>query len=338
MPDPENVEPFPHSPDVHERETADDGFSAGWGFHMAPSVRYWIDSHTHMAESETPRILTAVAGWHTFQWAHRLRRHVAVDGTHRNFAAFQAAAETDDRFLWYCRLPWDQPDVTHLKRCKQAGALGLKLHNATLMSGDFPRNIVHSPEWHRVYEAAGRLGMPVLWHVTQRRTDAPYTGGGPDSYWKLGWPKGVSFCNRDLLEDFLEVVAAHPETNFIGAHQLHAGPETLDRIFNVHPNFYTDTSIGCFVADGDRMSEEDIRKWRNFVLPYHDRILFGSDIVLTHENATSELLRQHFLGHIRWVKQLRLPQDALSNIAHANFERLTGLGPSSLFPWGALRP
>ena len=49
-------------------------------------------------------------------------------------------------------------------------------------------------------------------------------------------------------------------------------------------------------------------------------------------------LRQHFLGHVRFLKQLHLPQEALNRVAHENFERLAGLKPVSPFPWGALRP
>ncbi|HWL53562.1 MAG TPA: amidohydrolase family protein [Chthoniobacteraceae bacterium] len=329
---------YPHAPDVAQRETLDDGFSAGWGFHMHPSVRYWIDSHTHLRETDAPGVLATVATWHGPLWASRLRRHVAVDGTIGQAAAFAAASAADDRFLWYCRLPWDSPDLAHLETCKSRGALGLKLHNATLMSGDFPLSAIDTPEWHRVYAAAGRLGMPVLWHVTQRRSAAPYTGGGPDAYWQAGWKRGVTFTNRDLLERFLKIVAAHRGTRFIGAHQLHIGPERLGELFLEHPNLYTDTSIGCFVAEDDVMYEADIRRWREFVLAFQDRILFGSDVVLNRENAGSELVRKHFLGHVRWVRQLRLPQEALSKIAYENFERLTGLLPAPLFPWGALRP
>lgn len=328
----------PHSPDVRQRQTLDEGFSAGWGFHMQPSVRYWLDCHTHMRESITPAVIQCTADWHGHMVAHRLRRHVAVDGTHANAEAFAAVAAQDDRFLWLCRLAPNQPDPDHLRRCKRLGAVGLKLHNAPLMSGDFDRRIVREPAWQAVYQLAGELGFPVLWHVTQRLSDSPYTGGGSDSYWKIGRPRGVTFHNEDILRDFLAVVAAHRNTVFIGAHQLHLGPDRLAALLAEHSNLVIDTSIGCFVAYGDRMYDADRRRWREFVVAHADRILFGTDVVINSRNVNTELLRQHFLGHLRFIKQLQLPQAELSKVAHENFERLTGLAAVQPGPWGALRP
>lgn len=329
----------PHAADVYERETSDGGFSAGWGFHMKPSVRYWLDCHTHMREDPDPRaILAACATWHDTMWAHRLRRHVAVDGDHKNWQAFAAAAKADDRFLWCCRLTPDKPDVEHLERCKEAGAVALKLHNAPLIGDAMDPQVVISPDWHRVYHRAGELNMPIVWHVTQRLTDCPYTGGGRDSYWKIGRPRGANFSNADLLSAFLEAVAANRNTTFIGAHQLHLGPQRLTTLFAEHPNLVVDTSIGCFVAADDVMYPEDAARWREFVIAHDERILFGSDVVMSRQSAATELLRQHFLGHVRWVKQLNLPQESLSRVAHQNFERLAKLKPVEPFPWGALRP
>jgi hypothetical protein len=39
---------FPHSPDVKERLTSDEGFSAGWGMHFKPVEKCWLDIHTHI--------------------------------------------------------------------------------------------------------------------------------------------------------------------------------------------------------------------------------------------------------------------------------------------------
>lgn len=328
----------PHSPDVAERETSDGGFSAGWGFHMKPSVRYWLDCHTHMRESSVSQILQAVEQWHRYMWAHRLRRHAGVDGSDERCEAFAAAAQADDRFLWLCRIPHDKPDQEHLDRCKTLGAVGIKLHNAPIITRGEDRKVVLSDDWHGIYERAGALRMPVLWHVTQRLTDSPYTGGGRNSYWKDGWEKGVRYTNQDILDDFLEVVSSHRRTAFIGAHQLHVGPERLSELFGTHPNLYSDTSIGCFVAADDRMYPTDHARWRDFFIRNADRMCFGTDSVIGQQTASTELLRQHLLGHVRFLKHLDLPQDALSKVAHGNFERLAGLEPVDPFPWGALRP
>ncbi|MCZ7649271.1 MAG: amidohydrolase [Planctomycetota bacterium] len=328
----------PHAPDVAERRDVDHGFSAGWGLHFQPSVKYWLDCHTHMSETRAKDALKAVADWHDTMWAFRLRRHVAVDGFPERAEALAAAARGDDRFLWLCRMKFDAPDVKHLERCKELGAVGLKLHNAPLIQSGAERRSVLSAAWQAVYARAGELGMPVLWHVTQRHTASPYTGGGLHSYWKEGWKNGVTYTNEELLGDFLEAVAAHRGTTFIGAHQLHIGPERMAALFAAHPNLVVDTSIGCYVAPDDEMYEEDRVALRAFFLAHADRLLFGSDVVLDRRTANTELLRQHFLGHVRFIKQLRLPQEELTKIAHANFERLAGLAEVQPFEWGALRP
>ena len=338
MPDPAEHLDMPYSPDVQERDTSDGGFSAGWGFHMKPSVRYWLDCHTHMREEDAPKILQAVEGWHGPMWGHRLRRHVGMDGSPERCEAFAAAARADDRFLWFCRIYHDKPDLEHLEKCKELGAAGIKLHNAKMVIEGDDRKCVLSDDWRRIYERAGELGMVILWHVTQRLTDSPYTGGGRDSYWKDGWEKGVTYTNQDILDDFLEIVSSHRQTTFIGAHQLHVGPERLSELFDEHPNLTVDTSIGCFVAADDRMYPEDRKRWRAFFIRNADRLLLGTDVVVGTQTASTELLRQHFLGHTRFLKHLNLPQDVLSKVAHENFERLAGLEPVDPFPWGALRP
>lgn len=328
----------PHALDVIERETADNGFSAGWGLHMQPSVRYWLDCHTHMVESQAADVLQVVRDWHDYMWAFRLRRHVAVDGFPKNADAFAAAGKADDRFLWLCRLNFDEPDLQHVERCAALGAVGLKLHNSGVITTGTQPDCWQSEAWHRIYERCGQLGLPILWHVTQRLTAAPYTGGGENSYWAKGRPLGANYTNEDLLQNFLSIVARHRMTTFIGAHQIHLGPERLAELFAQHPNLVTDTSIGCYVAPDDVMYEADRLRWREFVIAHADRILFGSDVIMNRQHVNTELLRQHFLGHVRWVKQLGLPQEVLSKVAHENFERIAGLSPVPLLYWGGLRP
>jgi len=328
----------PHAPDTEEREDVDDGFSAGWGFHMQPSVRYWIDCHTHVRETRNLDALKAVARWHDIMWAYRLRRSAGVDGFPDRHHAFAKLAGNDDRFVWYCRLPWDEPNIAHVRECRELGAIGLKLHNAPLIDGSIERNVVHSDAWQEIFALAGSLNMPIIWHVSQRKNASKYTGGKEHSYWSEAFKKGLTFTNEDLLQDFLSVVDSHPNTTFIGAHQLHLGPDRLGELFHSHPNLVTDTSIGCFVAYGDRMYDKDRLRWRRFALEFADRLLFGTDVMIDRKTARSEMLKQHFLGHLRWVRQLQLPQEALSKIAHGNFERIAGLDPVPMLPWWSLRP
>lgn len=328
---------YPHSPDVAERESSDDGFSSGWGAHHQPSEAYWVDCHTHMREEEADAIVDTIADWGEMLRPWRFQRTVALDGTPGSAAAFGEAARTDDRFRWLARLHHDDADLEGLERCLEAGACGLKLHNAPLMRNAVDPEIWHSADWHRIFDRMGEADLPILWHVTQRLTDAPYTGGGRNSYWNQGWEEGYDCDNVDLMRSFLDIVEAHPETDFVGAHQLHVGFDRLAELFAEHPNLHVDTSIGLAVRWGDELYPQDRARAREFVGNWTDRLLFGTDCVISSE-VVDEYLRQHFLNHVRYVRQLRLPHEELQQVSHRNAERLMNLEPLEVDRRGALRP
>lgn len=327
----------PHASDVEERETTDDGFSRGWGAHFQPSEDYWVDCHMHLREEDVETMLDLLESWGDRLEAWRFRRAVALDGSPSTADAFEAAADADDRLQWLVWLDPDEPDLEGLERCLEAGATGLKLHNRPVIQNAIDPSVWHSAEWNRLFDRLGEAGLPVLWHVTQRLTEAPYTGGGQNSYWETGWENGCEFTNEDLLQSFLTVVEQHPETDFVGAHQLHLGFDRLGELLAAHPNLYIDTSIGCFVRWGDRMYEEDRDRAREFFCEWDDRILFGTDCILRTE-LLNETLYQQFLGHVRYIRQLRLPETVLQKVSHRNAERVFGLPSADPSMKGTLRP
>ncbi len=327
----------PHARDVRERETADAGFSRGWGEHFQPCERYWIDCHTHMREETSDAIGAVIEPWHERLEAWRLRRHLAMDGNPEHADDFGAVAQADDRFRWLVWMDHDEPDLANLETCLSAGASGLKLHNAPVIRSGTDPTVWHRDGWHDVFERMAAADKPVLWHVTQRLTDSPYTGGGRHSYWSDGWEAGVEYTNEDLLQSFLAVVDEHPNTDFIGAHQLHLGFDRLHALLRNHPNLHFDTSIGWFVRWGDRLHPEDRDRARSFAMEWSDRILFGTDCVLGSE-LMGEYVYQQFLGHVRYLRQLQLSHEPLQAISHRNAERLFGFDSMDVPRKGALRP
>ena len=325
---------YPHSPDVHERESIDDGFAAGWGAHHRPSEKYWIDAHTHMRADDVVGVLEE---WNDHLEAYRFRMTIGLDGSADNADEFSDAAEESDHFGWLVWPRYDEPDYEELETCLDAGANGMKLHNKPLIEEAGDPEIWHSSEWDRIFERLAEADLPALWHVTQRHTRAPYTGGGRFSYWENGWENGAEFTNEDLLQSFLSVVESHPDTDFIGAHQLHLGFDRLAGLFAEYPNLYVDTSIGCFVRWADEMPPEDRERAREFFVNWADRLLFGTDCVLKEE-AMGEYLYQHFLGHVRYIRQLNLPNEPLQKVSHRNAERLFDIESIAAPRKGALRP
>jgi predicted TIM-barrel fold metal-dependent hydrolase len=328
---------YPHSPDVHEREHVDDGFSMGWGAHHQPSEKYWIDCHAHIRETDTDVVNELINRWTDRLDAWRLRRTIGLDGSPDNADDFGTAARENDRFRWLLWPGPNEPDLDDLDTCLDAGASGLKLHNRPVIEEAIDPTVWHSEAWYRIFERLDEVDLPVLWHVTQRHTDAPYTGGGRYSYWETGWENGAEFTNEDLLQAFLSVVEDHPGIDFVGAHQLHIGFDRLAGLFAQYPNLYVDTSIGCFVRWGDEIPPTDRERAREFFLNWSERILFGTDCILSRD-LMGEYLYQQFLGHVRYIRQLNLPYDPLQQVSHRNAERLFGLKHLDTPQKGALRP
>lgn len=328
----------PHAPDVVERETLDGGFSRGLGLHFQPSEAYWLDAHVHLrtAKSEA-EIVEVLDAWFARLDAFRLGRVLALVKPDASFEALQAVSARDERFAWLLWLDPDRPDDALLRRALDHGAVGLKLHNAPIMRGLHPHEIWLNDEWARVFRLVEEAGVPVLWHVTQRLSAAPYHGGGRNAYWEEGCQRGVTFTNEDLLQVTLEVMRRFPRLKVQGAHQLHLGPERLAQLFAQYPNLYIDSSCTMFVRWADVMYESDRQVLRRFVLEHADRILFGSDAPLA-PGAIDEYLVQGFLCHARFFHQLRLPDPPLQMVSHENAERLYGLTPLNPVRRGNYRP
>jgi predicted TIM-barrel fold metal-dependent hydrolase len=166
------------------------------------------------------------------------------------------------------------------------------------------------------------------------------------SYWKNqpGFDpddlSSVKFGNRGQMDVFEQVLTEYPRLNIIGAHQLHVGYPKLEALLDRYPNLNYDISIGGFVRWGDQMRKRDAEVIRSHICRYADRILFGTDVHFKPDETYWRMREQHFLGHLRFIRQLDLPDDALQNVCWRNADRLYRLPPLELQPgkWGFLRP
>jgi predicted TIM-barrel fold metal-dependent hydrolase len=330
---------FPHASDFFERRTSDNGFSEGWGSHHQPAETYIVDCHTHMAGKTKDEIQKFVTDFFERAGVWRLERLIALDGAPDVVDAFAQVSEQDQRFLWLVWIRHDKPDVKFLREAsKKKGFSGLKLHNRFVIEQGDDHKVWRKPEWEEIFELCGELKKPILWHVTQRHTEAPYTGGGKDSYWKIGWPKGVKYTNQDVLDIFLERVEKHKKTKFIGPHHLHMGIEKVGSFLKKYDNLSIDLSVGNIVRRFDEMYPVDREEWRNHLIQFQDRILFGTDCAFG-KTANLWYLWETLEAHIRFIHQLNLPKAALEKVMHENIEKLVGLEPIVPKPiWGFVRP
>lgn len=331
-----------YSPDRFERETADGGFSKGWGMHFPTTADCFFDAHCHYHEQFFPGgdisqalesrgeemkeldirralILFKVydsGGWQPEEGNVGPFFHIDELLKYRDWFRGQ------DRFLWAPYFRYLDPNPEILRKSAAAGAACVKLHNAHIITDGADPGVWLGKEWEGMFRRIEELSLPVLWHVTQRRTACGYRKMGAESYWKDGVKKGITYSNQELLEVFLQVVEKYPGIKFVGAHQLHIGWERLGELFDRYSNLYTDTSTGCFLKPDDDFYPEDKAYLQDFFIRYADRILFATDIY--YEKTPVRDSKFHFenRGHMRFLNKLSLPYEALQKVAWQNAERI----------------
>ncbi len=338
MPDIYNDDLHPHSPYIEIRSRIDNGFSKGWGFHFQPSEEYWVDCHNHLEGIKTHSdVYKLIDRWFSELDAFRLGKVLVIGSDPELFEILGDMGKQDKRISWLVSIPCEKPNVEVLNSAIENGAIGLKLHNASIMKGLADYKIWLNDQWSRIFELAEKKHIPVLWHVTQRVSKSPYHGGGENSYWSESKEKNIAFNNEDLLKVTIKVLELFPDLKIIGAHQLHMGLERLSDLFGRYKNLYIDTSCGFFLRWADQLYDEDREVYRKFFDRYQDKILFGSDSSLV-PGGIDEYLIQSFLCHTRFINQLRLSYKTLQKVSHGNAEKLFNLELMDPVRRGNVRP
>ena len=328
----------PHSPYLLQRDTIDNGFSRNWMLHFPPSEEYWIDVHTHMSGVKNSTDLKQLIDyWFSKLDAYRLGIVVAMTGQNELFDVFGQMVTSDPRFAWIYQPPLDNPSPSLVREAAKNGARGIKIHNVRIIEGKTPRDIWKSNEWQAIFSFAEQAGIPLLWHVTQRHGYSPYHGGGKYAYWEKGWQQGVTFTNEDLLQDMLAIMKQFPKLKVIGAHQLHVGPERLQKLLQENENLYIDSSCGMYLRWADDFIEEDRLVLRDFVEKWSERILFGTDASF-EPNKLDDYAIQGYLCHARFMLKLGLSDKALQDVAWRTTSNLLKLNPVSAARRGNVRP
>ena len=194
---------------------------------------------------------------------------------------YSFAEPSYSRFLEpnYPRIQAQAIETAHL-----AGAKGLKILKtlglylrANITSGQLVK--VDDPRFDPMWDACGRLNMPVAIHVSDPIAFFTPTDRFNERYEELNNHPDWSFYGRDfpsnaeLLEARNRVFARHPKTQFL---VLHAGnfAEDLGHVsgcLDRFPNMSVD--IAARIGELGRQP----RTARRFFDKYQDRILFGTD-------------------------------------------------------------
>jgi hypothetical protein len=249
-----------------------------------------------------------------------------------------------------------------MAKAKEAGAVGLKVLKTLglyLREGgpDGPLVKVDDARFDPMWEACGRLGLPVAIHVGDPEAFFLPIDRFNERYEELGAHPDWSFYGKDFpaFEEILaardRVFARHPKTTFVALHvghwaeNLQAVGGMLDRFPNVH------VEMGARIGELGRQPRTSAR----FFDRYQDRILFGTDAVplgtQTPQQVFGEDLYRIYYRFLetedeyfdyapapippqgRWkIYGLGLPDGILRKVYYENAERVLGIAPVTGVP------
>jgi predicted TIM-barrel fold metal-dependent hydrolase len=196
---------------------------------------------------------------------------------------WQGSGREDDPASWDCQRPdFARRMARQLAEARERGVSGLKLFKQFGLGYRDPDGsliAIDDPRWDPIWEACGKLGLPVIIHtadpaaffLTMDETNERWEELFRHPEWRF--PSDRFPSRESLLEARNRVIARHPGTTFIGAHCAN-NPEdlaTVGRWLDRYPNLY--------VEPASRIGELGRQPYtaRRFFLKYSDRILFGTD-------------------------------------------------------------
>ena len=229
----------------------------------------------------------------------------------------------------------------------KAGAVGVgeisKSFGMTIKKPDGSRLRIDDPELDPVWDAMGRMGLPVFIH-----TGEPEAFFQPLTFQNERWlelalfndrrnylPGQVSFEELNTQRDNL--FRKHPKTQFIMAHLgWHANNlGRLAKLLDAYPNVVTE--MGAVLYDLGRQP----RAAHDFFLKYQDRVLFGKDAFAAEEfpyywrvlETKDEYFDYYRDYHAFWkLYGMELPDDVLKKVYYKNALRVTPGLPQTGWP------
>jgi len=224
-----------------------------------------------------------------------------------------------DKIIPFCTIDESDPNAAELvEQFILEGAKGIKLIGG---HPDFYDEPLNSENMYKVYQKAAEYHVPVLLH-------------------------GSLINIPELNEQLDQVFSDFPEVTFILAHYgntlmqgIHL--DVIAKLLDKHPNLYTDLSMGSGITAYHRYLKQDLETIRNFVIKYQDRILFGSDIILSIATDDFDWLYERIrceidlcqkaeytceFGMSDWVHQgFNLDKEILRKLYYENPKKVLGL-------------
>jgi predicted TIM-barrel fold metal-dependent hydrolase len=238
--------------------------------------------------------------------------------------------------------------VKQLEADVAAGAVGIgeigKGFGLSTQKADGSILRIDDPSLDPIWEAAGRLKLPVFIHTAE-----PEEFFQPIDYRNERWLELALFNDRrngpgtgrptfeDLMTQRDNLFKKHKNTIFVAAHLgWHANNlERLGKMFDAMPNLYAE--MGAVLYDIGRQP----RAARDFFIKYQDRLLFGKDSFQPEEypyywrvfETKDDYFDYYRDYHAFWkLYGIDLPDDVLKKIYYKNAAKITPNVPTAGFP------
>jgi len=323
--------------------------------HPVPRAKYpVIDIHSHHWGLTTERYAQVVRDMDALNLKILVNLSGGSGNELRQMLGVIANSPSPDRMVVFANMDYDdinQPGfgarvAERFEADITAGAKGLKIFKdfgLTLKRANGERVHVDDPEFDQIFEACGRLGVPVLIHTGEPAPFFEPVDASNERWLELQMhperrrPPTQFPTFEALMAERDRMFARHPHTHFIAAHfGFHANDlgrlgALLDRL----PNVYTET--GAILAELGRQP----RAARAFFEKYQDRILFGKDSWAPSEypyfwrtfETSDEYFDYYRDYHAFWkLYGMNLPDAVLRKLYYGNALRLVPGLPAAAFP------
>jgi len=258
----------------------------------APTLQPILDSHVHL----TPSMVALATALQVFERSGVDRfvvKSAGSVGSARYRATLAMQRVLGDRMRAFAVLDWDGIDnpefarqqVPNLERMRHDGIVGIKIFKNLglgLRTADGRLVPPDDPRLDEIFDACGRLGLIVAWHVADPVAFFQEPNPQNERWDELKQAPQWSFWGGDfpphaeLMAAQERRIARHPKTTFLLIHFANNAEDLdyVERILDTYPNVYTDTSAR--VPEFGRRPAERVRA---LFVKHQDRILFGSDFI-----------------------------------------------------------
>jgi predicted TIM-barrel fold metal-dependent hydrolase len=242
---------------------------------------------------------------------------------------------------------WAEKAVAQLEADVKAGAVGIGEISKSLglrtRKPDGSRLAVDDPALDPVWQAAGRLRIPVFIHTAEPQEFFEPIDHKNERWLELAlfgdrrYPAGEFPRFEELNAERDRMYRRNPKTTFVMAHFGWHGNDLarLGKMLDAMPNVYTE--MGAILYDLGRQP----RAAREFLIKYQDRVLFGKDAYEVSEypyywrvlETTDEYFDYYRDYHAFWkLYGLGLPDAVLKKIYYQNAVKITPGLPQSGWP------